>query len=260
VMWNWNYSHELLIKSLLFLPARNPTGGLFPVNTVGWTLNFEMVFYVIVAASLFARGPQRWLWITSGIVLLQLLLVPLGLVNPCYRDPLLYEFLMGIAAAHLWRAGALRGPSWVFAGLAILAIVCLACARAFSYSPLRGLEWGAPAFLLVCACLGLERYFKRATLLIHLGDHSYSVYLIHTSVLSVASYIHRGHRGHIVLISVCALSAIALIGAGSYHFLERPAARLLTRLLLPRRQEPATDRSLSVAPADLAARPDVRGG
>lgn len=247
IMLNWGYSHELFVKSLLFLPAPHPTGiGLFPIITVGWTLNFEMVFYVIVAAALFARGPQRWLWIACGIVVLQLLLVPLGLVNPCYRDSVLYEFLMGIVAANLWRAGALRGPSWLFAGLAILAIVCLALSHAVSYSPVRGLEWGAPAFLLVCAFLGLERYFKRATLFIHLGDHSYSVYLIHTTVLSVASYIHHAHRGHIVLISVCSFATIALLGAASYRFLERPAARLLVRLLSPRRP---TDRSLSAAPA-----------
>ncbi len=247
IMVGWSYSHELLVRSLFFL---QPGIGRYPILTVGWTLNFEMVFYVIVAAALFARGPRRWLWITCGVVVLQLLLVPLGLVHPGYSDSLLYEFLMGIVAAHLWRAGALRGPSWLFAGLAILAIVCLALPHADSHAPVRGLEWGAPAFLLVCAFLGLEPYFKRATLFVHLGDHSYSVYLIHTTILSVASYIHRAHRGHIVLISACSFAAIALLGAASYRFLERPAARLMLRLLLPRRPP---HRAQSAVAADTTA-------
>ena len=233
MMVNWGYSDESLVKSLLFVPSAYPTGlGWFPLLTVGWTLNFEMVFYLIVAVALFAGGPRRWLWIASGIFVWQLLLAPLGLVNAIYHDSIVDEFLLGIAVALLWQAGALRGPSWRFVVLAIVAIVCMVVSDAPSYSPVRGIAWGAPAFLLVCAFLGLEPYFKRATLLVHLGDHSYSVYLIHTIVITVAYDIHRAHRGHFMLITVCTLVAIALLGAASYRFVERPAARMVLRLLV----------------------------
>lgn len=231
-MPRWIYSDELLARSLLFLP---PGGGGFPVLTVGWTLEMEMVFYLIVAASLFVRGPQRWLWIAAGIVGWQLLLVPIGLVYAGYHDSMFYEFLMGIVAAHLWRAGALSGPSWRFVVLAVVGVACLALVDEASPPLLRGLDRGAPAFLIMCACLGLEPYFRRAGLLVRMGDHSYSVYLIHTWVLALAYQVHITYKGHGVLVSWCALAAIALLGAASYHLLERPAARLLTRWLLPHR-------------------------
>lgn len=234
MMLHQGYSPELLVKSLLFVPAQNPGGaGLVPINTVGWSLNVEMAFYAIVALSLFAQRPQRWLWIVCGVVVLQKLLSPLGVVSSFYGDPILYEFLMGIAAARLWQAGALRGPGWLFGGLAVLAIVCLVRPPAPS-GLVREVDYGAPAFLLVCASLGLERYFARAAVLVHLGNHSYSVYLIHPTILYAGWYAHRARAGHGRLISVGCFVAIALVAAASYRFLERPAGRLLTRRLLPR--------------------------
>ncbi|CAJ0705069.1 hypothetical protein LMG18091_04341 [Ralstonia wenshanensis] len=54
------FTPELLIKSLLFLPMQNPTGsGPFPLLTVGWTLNCEMFFYCLFAISLFLPGKAR---------------------------------------------------------------------------------------------------------------------------------------------------------------------------------------------------------
>lgn len=233
VMARQGYSPEFLLKSLLFVPAQNPSGlGMFPVNTVGWTLEFEMVFYVIVAASLFAKLPQRWLWIVMGLVVLQRQLIPLGAVGTFYSQPILYEFLLGIVAAHLWRSGALRDPGFLFACPAVLvAIVCIERAKAGG-SPLRGLDWGVPSFLLVCAFLALERHFERALLLKHLGDHSYSVYLAHPPILYLGWYAHRVEGVNRALVSVVCLVAIALVGAGSYRFVEQPARRRLSRWLL----------------------------
>ena len=236
MMVNQGYSPELLVKSLLFVPAQNPSGiGLVPINTVGWSLNIEMVFYVIVAASLFAQRTRRWLWITAGIVLLQKLLSPLEITSSLYADPMLYEFLMGIVAAHLWLSDALRGRGWIFAGVAVLAIVCLLRPPAPS-GLVREIDYGAPAFLLVCACLGLERYFARAGLLVHLGNHSYSVYLIHPAILYAGAYTRHIRQWNVAVVSLGCFAAIALIGAASYRFLERPAGRLITWCLLPRSQ------------------------
>ncbi len=41
--------------SYLFLPTRNSDGNLFPLLGVGWTLNFEMLFYLLFAVALFLR-------------------------------------------------------------------------------------------------------------------------------------------------------------------------------------------------------------
>ena len=44
---------EHVVASLAFVPARSPsTGALWPVLVQGWTLNYEMFFYLVFAASL----------------------------------------------------------------------------------------------------------------------------------------------------------------------------------------------------------------
>lgn len=48
------YEPVFLLKSLFFIPAQNPSGiGLYPVVTMGWTLNYEMAFYVIFFLALY---------------------------------------------------------------------------------------------------------------------------------------------------------------------------------------------------------------
>lgn len=233
MMPNQGYSPWFLAQSLAFVPAQNPGGmGLLPVNTVGWTLNLEVVFYLIVGASLFTKLPQRWVWIVTAIAVLQLLLAPLGFVSSLYSTTLFYEFVMGIAAAHLWKAGALRGPSWAFAGLAVFALALLL--RSSPGSLTHIIDCGIPAFLFVCAFIGCERHLQRAVLLKRLGDHSYSVYLIHPLILYIGFHVYRETHIRHGLISMACLALIALLGAASYRFIERPAGRWLTRLLRPR--------------------------
>ncbi len=229
-MPNQGYSPEFLIQSLLFIPAQNPSGiGLLPINTVGWTLHLEVVFYLVVGLSLFAKLPQRWLVIVVLIVILQMLLAPLGVVSPFYGTALFYEFVMGIAAAHLWKAGVLRGPAWMYAGLGVIALVLLV--RAPIGTPAQAIECGIPAFLLVCAAIGCEPYLRRLELLTRMGDHSYSVYLIHPTILYLGYFIYRATGIRYGVISLLCLLVIALVGAASFRYLERPAGRWLTRRL-----------------------------
>ena len=50
-----NYLH--LIKSLLFIPFDKNGTGHFPVHFLGWSLNFEIIFYLLFAISLsFAKN------------------------------------------------------------------------------------------------------------------------------------------------------------------------------------------------------------
>lgn len=230
VMPNQGYSPTFLIQSLLFIPAQNPSGlGLLPINTVGWTVHLEVVFYLIVAASLFIRLPQRWIWIVVAIVILQMVLAPLGYVSSLYGTTLLYEFLLGLVAAHLFKAGVLRGPAWAYALLALTGIALLI--RAPIGTLAQGLDCGIPAFLILCGFVGCEPYLRRASLLVRMGDHSYSVYLIHPAMLYVSYYLYKLTHVRYGVISILCLAAIALVGAASYRFVERPAGRWLTRLL-----------------------------
>ena len=49
----------LLLKSLLFIPAYSPNGHLWPTLLLGWTLNYEMFFYLLFAVFLCLPGPVQ---------------------------------------------------------------------------------------------------------------------------------------------------------------------------------------------------------
>jgi exopolysaccharide production protein ExoZ len=51
-----DYNLTTLLGSLFFIPTENPSGiGVFPLYTLGWTLNFEMFFYAVLAICLLLR-------------------------------------------------------------------------------------------------------------------------------------------------------------------------------------------------------------
>ncbi|RZA09508.1 MAG: acyltransferase, partial [Proteobacteria bacterium] len=57
------------ILSLLFIPSENPGGyGLYPTLNVGWTLNYEMLFYLVFA--LVFSVPRRYRPLLIGAALL----------------------------------------------------------------------------------------------------------------------------------------------------------------------------------------------
>ena len=66
---------EKLTKSLLFLPLGGDTGPHFgdPLLNVGWTLNYEIYFYIVFGLSMFFRRWRWWAltaWLAATLVLL----------------------------------------------------------------------------------------------------------------------------------------------------------------------------------------------
>lgn len=56
-----NYSIKTLIKSLFFISSANPISGrCFPTLTVGWTLNYEMFFYIILFFSILINKKTQY--------------------------------------------------------------------------------------------------------------------------------------------------------------------------------------------------------
>jgi peptidoglycan/LPS O-acetylase OafA/YrhL len=97
------------LASLLFIPAQNPGGyGIYPTLNVGWTLNYEMLFYVLFACALAFRWQVRLLVVGA---LLFSVCQAFGWINEFYRSDIVYEFLLGIGIGVLYRRG------WIGAGL-----------------------------------------------------------------------------------------------------------------------------------------------
>jgi exopolysaccharide production protein ExoZ len=241
-----------VVQSLLFVPHRDDAGLIAPLIVPGWTLNYEMFFYLLFAAGLLAPARVRP-WALSAALLGLAAIGPLGDArNPLwatYTNPLLLEFGAGVWLGKAWSEGRLPGRAlgWtlVAAGLAGFAGVTLA---GLDVEPVRVLAWGLPALALVTGAVSLER----AGPLPHwwplraLGDASYSVYLIHGLAISAAVRALQllGVEAPVPLFVVSVATGVAA-GLVAYQLAEKPLMKLFRTGMAAKRPGPA----LGVAPA-----------
>ncbi|MDH4564485.1 acyltransferase [Pseudomonas sp. BN411] len=240
VMPRLGYDHTFLVKSLLFIPSQNPSGlGLYPILSVGWTLNLEMVFYAIFSLSLFLPRKLLVPAIFLGVSALQILSASHFGGGCFYAKKAVYEFLFGIVIAIIYQRGYLNHiPALAAASLIALSIYYITEQIPGSHDPIT---YGLPSAALVCAILSQERLFHKTRLLNKLGDWSYSTYLIHPIVIF---YVLSGKKiglfgDEVALLLVLAITLAASIA--SHMYLELPAQRMYKRWAVVRARATQTE-------------------
>lgn len=177
-----------LVRSLAFIPYARASGEVYPVLFVGWTLNYEMFFYLLFSLSLMIRdGLVRTAAISitlAAIVILGLVVPMEGVVPRFYTAPIMLEFAFGMLIALADRQGILRH-------LPVPAVI-LCCAGVImlghgAFVAGERMVWsGIPAAFIVASAVALERREAVARWggLQLLGAASYALYLTHPLVLS----------------------------------------------------------------------------
>lgn len=239
-LYNHTFTVTNLVGSLFFVPEVK-SGGFHPIVIQGWTLEYEMFFYFLFAATLLVR--ERWrLWLVSAALAVFALLQPMMPDGPLrtLADPIIFEFAAGAALGWLWVSSRTvplpLGMLLLVSGLVLFAVVD-------SLAPQlpRFLRWGAPALMVVSGSVFAERarpmgvvhYFKL------LGDASYSIYLWHVVVVAVLQGIFMRIglplTFHILLVGVLTLPATILL----YFLIEKPiVGGLRTQVIARRRASP----------------------
>lgn len=180
---HWEGDWAMLAASLTLWPVYDAF--TFPALTLGWTLSFEMLFYTAAAAALWSR-PAAPLAV-FGVCLCGGVLTDHPLFD-FLGNPILFEFLFGVAIARLPRRERLALPLLAVAAawlaLAPLWVFHAEVAVAADLSAYRVVAWGMPAALIVYAMLSLERHFASplAGPAVLIGGASYSIYLFHVFV------------------------------------------------------------------------------
>ncbi|MEH3099884.1 acyltransferase family protein [Sphingomonas adhaesiva] len=222
-----------IIASYLFIPYQAAEGSAtLPLLVPGWTLNFEMFFYVLFALTLL--GPRVWQLPVLTVLLAMVcaigaLAVAPGALLAFYSQPILLEFVAGAWLGWYWkRHGAPVGGPAVVA----LAAVLYVGAWWTDSDRLRPLTYGIPALLLLAGVLQLEHregglpYVPALKLL---GDASYSIYLWHTMILAVVVKAARIVGLPIAPTIVLCVAASLIGGIVAYRTIEKPINVLLKR-------------------------------
>jgi len=176
-LMSWQFV-AYLARSLLFLPSPD-----FPVLHVGWTLNFEMYFYLVFAVSLWIN-PRFAPLIAAAFIYAVLLLDAAGIggfLVHYYSHDYIHYFLYGIAVYYAWMIFSPFAPRWPTIATGIAAIViCYGSQFVRPWAPDLALLTYAPVIIVVSA-LFLESSGAVVTFrpLVLIGDASYAIYLTH---------------------------------------------------------------------------------
>jgi exopolysaccharide production protein ExoZ len=226
-----------IAASYLFIPVARPDGLVQPALSLGWTLNYEMFFYLLMTP--FLLLPR-----SSAVALCAATLGTLVLAGQAHlsaavpfvfwSNPVVLEFAAGMGLAQAVAHG-MRLPLWLRLALVAIALAALHLDTVLGRT--SGLvEVGIPAVLLVCATVSGDGGQPRGRALrlgVRLGDASYAMYLVHPFVMRALTILGAHLQGlgewagvGYVAVSLGLAQAVALaINIG----VERRFTRLLRR-------------------------------
>lgn len=233
--------------SFVFWPFPRPSGATFPALSLGWTLNYEMFFYVVFTGAVLLPRRIAVLAASAALLALPRALPYLAVVSPnpllIWGDPLIYEFVYGMLIALAFREG-LTLPLWLAAISVMIGIGMIAWtgmdASGIEIVP-RHLIWGGGAAFIV-AGTALARTDRvpvgpAIAALSLLGDASYALYLLHTTIYAAVRpivayfFVPPQHQWAYaaILITTATGGAIA-----AYLLFERPLTKALQRRIATR--------------------------
>ena len=215
-----------LLNTALLVPAY-----AYPLLEVGWTLVYEMGFYLVFAALLLLPARARPVGLLAWGAL-----VAAGLALGLHRssavafhlfNPLTFEFLLGCASAWAflrWEGGRALGWALVVAGASTFALWLVIGDASFEDGWPRVIRFAAPSASLVLGAALLDRHgVGTPAWLERVGDWSYSLYLTHLLTLSLVGLIWRRLGMELApVFGVAALAASLAVAGLTYRLIEAP--------------------------------------
>jgi peptidoglycan/LPS O-acetylase OafA/YrhL len=185
-------------KSLLFAPLSNDQAPYYgvPVLYVGWSLVYEMYFYLVFGASLFFKKKSAFFLISYFAATLVVIPIISGNgihVSPeaagFYRhayfamatNPMVSEFLLGCGVAYLYRSVRDRVVSRYVVALLISSVILVLLCIETGPGGFSVVRHGVPfsALLLAVVLADYRHLIRVPRFAVYLGEISYGIYLVH---------------------------------------------------------------------------------
>ena len=224
-----------LLATFLLWPATDVMTA--PLLSVAWTLSFEMVFYGCAALILVDR---RWLAILLIAYAVAFALRSFGPIFQFLGNPIIIEFLLGVAIARLPMAR--LGIFGIPLGIALLlgSGVLKSAPDGDTLDFLIGddnlyrvLVFGIPAAMIV---YGTMQITARPSVWTYLGDASYTLYLVHTFAVTSLLALWLTYPLPANIIVLTGVIASVVLAWRVHELVEKPILKALGR----RRMQAAT--------------------
>jgi exopolysaccharide production protein ExoZ len=237
-------------RSLLFLPSEK-----FPTLGVGWTLNFEMYFYVVFALALWINRRLAPLIVAAVLITVFYSDGTVCTLFVChyYSHGYIHYFLAGIALFYIWTFGSFFVRGWP------VVLICTSGLLYFFGSQLArplwpdwslAYYWWFPPLVVACALFmesgGAPITWKPAVLL---GDASYALYLTHTIFYGVERHYlqpwHLPTPKESIAVMLFEVVTATLVGIAIHLYVEKP---LLRRVRLALGSSPKSSEQILMQP------------
>jgi peptidoglycan/LPS O-acetylase OafA/YrhL len=228
--WAWRgWLPTETLANFFYAATLLPTHG-FPFYDIGWSLQHEMVFYLLAVLTVPLLG-------ASGLVAILIISIA---ANHLFQLPWYLsqfasyhsEFLTGILAF-------LSMPRLRWVGS--MAPLVSGAALLFGLLEIGGLSWSwlfpVPLFFFVVGFANLETGFSWN---IALGDASYSIYLIHPLVFAIAKSLTKLAGSNLVWLEeplrFFSIGTVIVLSLLSWRFLEKPTIKA-GEMIFPKRKD-----------------------
>ena len=201
-------SVEHIVSSLFFMSGL--VTDRMPILYVGWSLEYEMLFYTLFALGLLLKSDHY------AFVLPIIVLAIFALLGWSY--PMVMEFAFGMILAKLYLKGKFK------IGLPLVIVGALLLGASIFWKPDldRLIVWGIPSVLLVHGALHMPQ--STSKWLVYLGGASYSIYLV--QVLTIPAFYKFSSRflGYVQpdILGFMALVLTVAFACLTYQYVERP--------------------------------------
>lgn len=235
-----------ILNSYLLLP----TEGKSFLLSVGWTLSYEMFFYIVFSLTLFINSSMKG--IAASMILAVLVVYGRYAENEVLRNfmsPILLEFAIGIFCFYIYKK---VGPLLSKKRRVIVSSVLALSAAAYILSdsdPLftlfenRVIDLATPMMMIFLAFCFSEQSFQKyknnifTKLFSYIGDASYSLYLTHLFTLGFISKIFNifGVDNNYLFVFCCLVSSV-IVGVACYEIIEKKVSIALKSAVFRKEQ------------------------
>jgi exopolysaccharide production protein ExoZ len=264
----WKFPHLMnatralpseLVKSLLFVPFAKSNGLYQPILFVGWTVNCEMFFYMMLSLAVLIH--RRRAALVGAAIMLSVMgfcsiLSSESAIAKFYSNSVLLECLLGLLSyycvryATQWLTPAMK-PALLTAALGTMVLLPAIEEWQMFYHLPAVVRYGPLCFVLICSvCLlaSLGADIKPGAIVL-LGDASYVMYLTHPYVIQ---FLDRVIGRFIPIFRVdapvgCLVAMVFVMPISAFLYLkiDKPVVGYLNNVLCKRKR---TDPAMQVAP------------